>query len=151
MRCEHACRAHGHECSTGRAAGNWLEVKESVACLEGKGPEDLHSLVIAFAAHLLVQTGRVKSLVTARQQAEDCLHSGAPRKKWDVMLVAQGANLAAFNRKLGRDHTAPVVVELKAGRSGFVSRCDAQRMGEVIRDLAAAGSPGIRHQFRRWN
>src|SRR4051812_12280650 len=40
----------------GRAAGNWLEVKESVQCLEGLGPPDLRELVLGFAAHLLVQT-----------------------------------------------------------------------------------------------
>jgi len=119
----------------GRTAGNWLEVKESVACLDGRGPKDLHQLVITFAAHLLVQTGRMQSLRAARQQAEECLRSGGPRKKWDEMLVAQGADLVAFNRKLGRDHTAPVVVALRADRSGFISRCDARCLGEVIRDL----------------
>ena len=51
------------------------------------------------------------------------------------MLVAQGADLGAFNRKLALDHTAPAVVELKAERAGFVSRCDARLIGEVIRDL----------------
>ena len=119
----------------GRAAGNWLEVKESVACLEGQGPVDLHRLVVTFAAQLLVQTGRAKSLAAARRQAATCLQSGAPRKKWDAMLVAQGADLRAFNRKLGCDHTAPVVVELRAGGNGFVSRCDARLLGEVIRDI----------------
>ncbi len=119
----------------GRAAGNWLEVKESVDCLDGKGPEDLRALVIDCAAHLLVQTGKTKSLATARQQAEACLDSGAPRRKWDEMLQAQGADLAAFRRKLAKDKTAPVVVELKAKHSGFVSKCDARILGEVIRDL----------------
>jgi len=119
----------------GRAAGNWLEVKESVACLDGNGPEDLRELVIVFAAHLMVQTGKATSLEAARMQVEACLASGAPRSKWDEMLAAQGANLAAFNQKLARDHTAPVVVELKADRSGFVSKCDARLIGEVIRDL----------------
>ena len=51
------------------------------------------------------------------------------------MLAAQGADLAAFKRKLALDHTAPVVVELKAPASGFVSRCDARILGEVVRDL----------------
>ncbi len=139
----------------GRAAGNWLEVKESVACLgrrTGVVPvsnsqinetgatlvpraDDLCELVLTFAAHLLVQTGRTRSLAAARKQAEACLDSGAPRKKWDEMIVAQGADLAAFNQKLARDHTAPVVVELKADRRGFVATCDAQLIGEVIRDL----------------
>ena len=119
----------------GCAAGNWLEVKESVACLDGTGPDDLRELVVVFAAHLLVQTKKAGSLEAARAQAGSCLASGAPRQKWDEMLVAQGANLDAFNQKLARDVTAPVVVELKADRGGYVSKCDARISGEVIRDL----------------
>jgi pyrimidine-nucleoside phosphorylase len=141
----------------GRAAGNWLEVKESVACLEcrtgvapvsnlktknmetGKMPvlrcDDLLTLVLDCAAHLLVQTGKARSPAAARKRAERCLASGAPRRKWDEMLVAQGADLGAFNKKLALDHTAPTVLEIKADRSGLVSKCDARVIGEVIRDL----------------
>jgi thymidine phosphorylase len=67
--------------------------------------------------------------------AEDCLASGEPRRKWDEMLKAQGADLDAFKRKLALDKTAAVVVELKAPRVGYVSRCDARVVGEIIRDL----------------
>jgi pyrimidine-nucleoside phosphorylase len=138
----------------GRAAGNWLEVKESVALLEsrtGVAPvsfflksetgatpvlrDDLRSLVLDCAAHLLVQTKKSKSLAAARELAENCLNSGEPRAKWDEMLVAQGADLKAFNQKLLLDSTAPFVLELKSPRAGFVSRCDAKIIGEVIRDL----------------
>jgi pyrimidine-nucleoside phosphorylase len=119
----------------GRAAGNWLEVKESVACLENKGPDDLRSLVLECVAHLLEQTNKSDSLAMARQLAEDCLKSGEPRKKWDEMLVAQGADLDAFNRKLAQEFTAPVVVELKSEESGYIAKCDARIIGEVIRDL----------------
>jgi thymidine phosphorylase len=119
----------------GHAAGNWLEVKESVLCLEGRGPDDLRQLVLACAAHLLVQTGKAKTPEAARRQAEDCVASGKPREKWNEMLAAQGADLAAFNRKLALDHTAPIVVELKAPASGFVARCDARILGEAVRDL----------------
>ena len=145
----------------GRAAGNWLEVKESVALLDrrtgvapvsslkaelqnrnmetGRMPvlrcDDLCTLVLGCAAHLLVQTGKSKSFAAAHKLAEDCLNSGEPRKKWDEMLVAQGANLKAFNQKLALDHTAAVVVALRAEKSGFISKCDARIVGEVIRDL----------------
>jgi pyrimidine-nucleoside phosphorylase len=134
----------------GRAAGNWLEVKESVACLEMQNgradlpvsqaaqqrvPADLRSLVLDCAAHLLVQTRKAKSLAAARKQAEDCLASGAPRKKWDEMLAAQGSDLKAFNRKLALDSTAKTIVELKSKKAGYVCRCDARIIGEVIRDL----------------
>ncbi len=140
----------------GRSAGNWLEVKESVACLEGnlvgtrstasqsngkvtdaveRVPTDLKELILACAAHLLVQTGKAETLDAALKRAADCLASGKPREKWNEMLAAQGADLAAFHRKLALDHTAPVVVELKAPASGFISRCDARIIGETVRDL----------------
>jgi pyrimidine-nucleoside phosphorylase len=140
--------ALGNECGTntrailtdmntplGRAAGNWLEVKESVRCLERKGPADLLELVLDSAAHLLVQTKKLKSLATARKLAEDCLNSGEPRAKWDKIIIAQGADLKAFNQKLALDSTAPVTAELKSAKSGYVSKCDARIIGEVIRDL----------------
>ena len=163
--------ALGNECGTntrailtdmntplGRAAGNWLEVKESVECLESRSSrreeahsnsaksgkslltsaataDDLRSLILDCAAHLLVQTRKAKSPAAARKLAEDCLNSGAPRRKWDEMLAAQGADLTAFSRKLTRDSTAPVVLELKSWRAGFVSCCDARIIGEVVRDL----------------
>src|SRR6185437_4258168 len=110
----------------GRAAGNWLEVKESVDCLESKGPDDLRALVIECAAHCLEQTNKAGSLATARQRAEDCLNSGEPRKKWDEMIVAQRADLNAFNQKLVKDSNAVMVVELTSEEFGYVAKCDAR-------------------------
>lgn len=125
----------GMDTPLGRSAGNWLEMKESVDCLENKGPDDLRALVITCAAHLLVQTGKAKNLNAAERIAGDCLSSDAPRDKFREMLAAQGADLGAFDRKLSRDSTAAVVFELKSPRAGFVSRCDARIIGEVVRDL----------------
>jgi pyrimidine-nucleoside phosphorylase len=119
----------------GRAAGNWLEVKESVECLENKGPEDLRELVVAFATQLLMQTNQFKDLSAARFKADETMRSGAPRRKWDEMLQAQGADLEMFNRKLASGPTAKTIVELKADHSGFISRCDAKIIGETVRDL----------------
>jgi pyrimidine-nucleoside phosphorylase len=125
----------------GRAAGNWLEVKESVAVLDRcptspvRRNDDLRSLVIECAAHLLVQTRKAQTLAVARRQAEDCLNSGAPRAKWDEMLAAQGADLPAFNRKLALNATAKIVMEVKAEKSGCLAQCDARIIGQVIRDL----------------
>ncbi len=144
--------ALGNECGTntrailtdmhtplGRAAGNWLEVKESVACLEPGGNvggiEDLRALILDSAPNLLVQTKKSKSLSTARKLAGACLNSGEPRRKWDEMIIAQGADLKAFNQKLRRDSTARCVAEVKSEKSGYLSRCDARTIGEVIRDL----------------
>ena len=119
----------------GRAAGNWLEVKESVDCLEGKISGDLTELVIDCAAHLLVQTKVAENIQTARGRARACLESGAPRKKWDEMLLAQGADIDAFHAKLAKNNPVIVIRELKADRSGYVASCNARIVGEIVRDL----------------
>lgn len=119
----------------GRAAGNWLEVMESVHCLEGRGPDDLRDLVIECAAQLLVQTRLSDSLEAGRVAARDCLASGAPRQKWNQMILAQGADLDACEKKLTAGVPAKAVVELKADRSGEIKRCDARVIGEIVRDL----------------
>lgn len=119
----------------GRAAGNWLEVRESIECLEGRGPADVRELVLECAAQLLLQTKRSATPDEARQRAAACLDSGEPRRKWDELIAAQGADMNEFQRLLQRDTLAPVVRELKADRTGFVTRCDARLIGGVIRDL----------------
>ena len=110
----------------GCAAGNWLEVKESIACLEGNGPKDLKELVIACAAQL--------PGCDANRAATE-LASGRPRILFNKLLAAQGADLAAFETKLKQETPAPVVRELPARGNGFVARCDARIIGEVVRDL----------------
>jgi pyrimidine-nucleoside phosphorylase len=120
---------------TGRSAGNWLEVKETVECLDGDGPEDLRFLTVELAAHLLMMEGKSLDLPQARAQAESCLESKQPRTRFNDMLAAQGADLADFERRLAQDHLAPNVVELRSEHSGWLTRCDARLIGEVVRDL----------------
>jgi pyrimidine-nucleoside phosphorylase len=128
----------------GRAAGNWLEVKESVACLEPEhrahgnaaaSMDDLRALVVDCAAHLLVQTRKCRALAAGRNLAASCLNSGAPRRKWDEMIAAQGADLKAFQKKLRHDSTAGFLASVTAEKGGFISQCNARIIGEVIRDL----------------
>lgn len=120
----------------GRAAGNWLEVKEAVECLRGEGPDDLRELTVECAAQLLMQTGRENDLEQARQAADAKLADGSALAKWHEMLAAQGADLDAMEDKLARDHAEGVVcVEVGSARSGFVTRCNARIIGEAVRDL----------------
>jgi pyrimidine-nucleoside phosphorylase len=121
----------------GQAAGNWLEVRESVSCLEGRGPDDLRRLVIECAASLLLQTRQCSDEAQARERAGACLDSGEPLRKWEDMLAAQGVAMDQYREKLARPQTAPVVRELAADRGGVVQGCDARLVGEVVRDLGA--------------
>lgn len=119
----------------GQAAGNWLEVREIMECLEGKAPTDLEQIVVDCAAHLLELSGKSDSFEHARSETLACLNSVLPRRKFEEMIVAQGADLEAFHKKLSEDAPAPFVQELRAARDGYVTRCDARIVGEVVHYL----------------
>jgi pyrimidine-nucleoside phosphorylase len=119
----------------GRAVGNWLEVKESVACLAGGGPDDLRELVLRCAAHCALQTGRCDDLSVGMRQAAEALDSGAALRKWNEMLAAQGTDIPKYRRMLEAEHLAPRVENLRAERAGILRNCDARIIGEVVRDL----------------
>ncbi|HSH94936.1 MAG TPA: hypothetical protein VK968_12375, partial [Roseimicrobium sp.] len=119
----------------GRSAGNWLEVREAARCLDGYGPDDLQLLSVECAAVLLVETGKAKDLAAGRQLAMVSLASGAAARKWDEMLASQGANPIEFRHQIRSESTAPVVVEYITPEEGFVTRCDARIIGEIVRDL----------------
>lgn len=119
----------------GRSVGNWLEVREAVDCLDGKGPEDLREVVLQTAGSLLVQTWKCDTLEAAVKLAGDELCSGRPRAKWDQLLVAQGAHMEVFRDKLSSSRTAPVVMECRAREHGFLADCDALEIGEIVREL----------------
>ena len=70
----------GIEAPLGRSAGNWLEVVESVECLEGHGPEDLREVTVECAAHLMEQTGLAPDLESARR-ARSSTRSSRPRAR----------------------------------------------------------------------
>jgi len=120
---------------TGAAVGHWIEVKESVDCLEGRGPEDLRALAVECAAHLLVMESKSAEVQSARGMAAACLASRQPRDKFGEMLVAQGADLPSFNGMLQKDSLAAHISEVKAERDGYVSHCDARIIGEIVRDI----------------
>ena len=52
-----------------------------------------------------------------------------------VLFALVSVSLKAFNQKLALDSTAKVVVELKSDKAGYISKCDARIVGEVIRDI----------------
>jgi pyrimidine-nucleoside phosphorylase len=120
----------------GRAAGNLLEVREAVECLEGKGPADLEQLVVESAAHILVLARQCADHSAACDRAREVLRSRKPVAKWEQMLAAQGVNIDAYHKEVSH-RFAPVITELRADREGFVQRSDARVIGQVVRDLGA--------------
>ena len=105
----------------GVAVGNGLEVEESVACLQGEGPADLHELVVALAGD---------------DRADEVLRSGAAYERFEAMVRAQGGDVAALCDGL-RDRAGVREVVVTAPTTGVVQRVDAGGIGRAAFVLGA--------------
>src|SRR5215467_4207508 len=74
----------------GRAVGNALEIVESIETLKGRGPEDLESLSVEFAARMLVLSGVEHDLGTATTRVRHALTSGAGVETLRAIVRNQG-------------------------------------------------------------
>jgi thymidine phosphorylase len=109
----------------GRMIGNAVEIDESIAALEGGGPEDLRELTLALGAELLVSTGIQSTTTAATAQLAELLDTGHARNKFQEMVAAQGGDLNATRRVA----TASQVLAI---RDGYVRAVDAERLGEIV-------------------
>jgi thymidine phosphorylase len=130
-------RAHGVRTSAlltdmsvplGRAAGNALEVTESLEVLRGGGPDDVVELTLALATEMLAHAG------LSEVDPEEVLASGRAYETWCRMIAAQGGDPAAALPRA--DHTHVVA----APDDGVVTKLDAYAVGVAAWRLGAGRS-----------
>ena len=116
----------------GRAAGNALEIAESVEILRGGGPADTRELVLRLSIPMLVHSGAAPDAASARATLEEKLASGAALETFARMVAAHGGAAAVAESPETVLPRAPVVRPVAAPRSGFVSKVDADGIGRAI-------------------
>src|SRR5437660_5273242 len=94
----------------GRSVGNALEVAECVEILQGGGPADLVTLIVALAE---------KVSKTPRKQLAKRLKDGSAWKKFVSIVYAQDGDATALEKIL-EVHRAPVIQPLRAKSAGTV-------------------------------
>jgi pyrimidine-nucleoside phosphorylase len=109
----------------GRAAGNGLEVTESVETLAGGGPADLVEVTVALAREMVELAG------IACDDPAVVLTSGRALPVWREMVCAQGGDPDAPIA------TAPEVEYVRAERTGVLTRLDARAVGVCAWRLGA--------------
>jgi thymidine phosphorylase len=109
----------------GRAAGNAVEVAESVEVLAGGGPADLVELTLALAREMLAGAGR------GDVDPADALADGRAMDVWRRMVTAQGGDPDAPLPRPAERHvvTAPA--------TGTLTRLDAYAVGVAAWRLGA--------------
>jgi thymidine phosphorylase len=109
----------------GRNVGNALEVEESVAALNGQGPDDLMEVTYALAEHMLALAG-----VDADPRA--AIASGRAFDTYQEMIRAQGGDPDAPLPRAAHE-----LQTLKAPRTGWLTRLDALAVGVAAWRLGA--------------
>lgn len=115
----------------GRWVGHFSEVKETLACLEGKGAEDLMELVFA----LCEEAARLSGQPRSRQDLERVVADGSARETFDRWALAQGADPGWIRNPLLP--LAPVEYSLAAPRSGTLIRVSNRRLGLLLVEAGA--------------
>jgi len=120
----------------GRTAGNALELVETCAALQGRGPEDLMVVTLRLGAKMLQLAGLAKSDSAAQVLLTAQLQSGAAWRKWLEMVRLHGGN-AAVLEDTTRLPRARLIEPLCAPLSGFLHQVDAELIGKACLLLGA--------------
>ncbi len=120
----------------GHAVGNALEVREAVATLSGHGPADLTDLCVALGARLLMMGGRATDEEGARERVLHALSDGSALETFRRWVAAQGGDPSVADDPHALP-LAPRTRTLGATVSGWVSGCDAERVGRAAAVMGA--------------
>jgi pyrimidine-nucleoside phosphorylase len=125
----------------GYAAGNALEIFECIEIMRNEElnpyqlrSPDLKELTIHLCA-LMLEVGKVvKSYAEGRQLATKKLADGSAWKKFKEMVSAQGGDASSLDEHW-RYCKADRVVDIKAGKKGYVTEMQTEAIGRLLIQL----------------
>ena len=129
---EVACVLTDMDQPLGRAVGNALEIRETIATLRGEGPPDFNELVLSASAHLLAFSDLGIDEEVGRDRAAAAIEDGSALALYERWIAAQGGDPSEDALP-----TAPVVREVLAGSDGFVRSIGAVDVGMAALRLGA--------------
>lgn len=111
----------------GTMVGNFLEIEETVLCLQGKGPADVMELTYALGAEMLMLGGKAKDKAEGIALCKKAVESGEAMKRFLKNVEQQGGNpdklLSEIGKRRSNFHT-----QIVAEKDGFL-RLDAFKTG----------------------
>lgn len=113
----------------GHAVGNALELKEAIAMLQGKGPEDLHTHCIDLSAYMLLLGHAAQDIDEAKEMAQKAIDDGSAWEKFREMIVCQGGDVS-FVDEPAKLPESKFVYPIYAEKDGYIKIVDAKEVGE---------------------
>jgi len=129
---EVACVLTDMDQPLGHAVGNALEIRETLATLQGEGPPDFTELVLSACAHLLAFSDLELDEQQGRERAAAAVQDGSALAMYERWIAAQGGDPAESALP-----SAPVVRAVAAAGDGFVRAIGAVSVGMAALRLGA--------------
>jgi pyrimidine-nucleoside phosphorylase len=120
----------------GHAAGNAVEILETVECLKGGGSSDLMDVTMALSARMLTLGGLADHDEAAMPQLERALASGEAFEKFKEMVRLQGGDEAVVDHP-ERMCTAAIQEAYPSTTAGTIHGVDADCIGRGVLLLGA--------------
>jgi pyrimidine-nucleoside phosphorylase len=139
----------------GKYVGNSLEVVESIECLKGNGPDDLMEVTFALGREMIIMAEKAVDGATAQSMLEDAIASGKALERFRNVVELQGGDPRVVDDysllPQSKNRT-----EIKAERSGYISKIDCYEVG-VVNLMLGGGrkrkedsiDPGVGIVFRK--
>ncbi len=123
----------------GRKIGNFLEVEETIDCLQGKGPVDEMDLTFRLVGWMLTLGGLCPDPQTGEARAREKLADGSAWKVFLRNVAFQGGDVEAVLHPEKVPH-ARITAPLGARAEGWLARIDAYKVGIASVILGAGRS-----------
>ena len=117
----------------GFKTGNYLEIEESLECLQGKGPEDVMELTYALGSEMLVLGKKAKNFEEGKELCKEAVTSGKALSKFLENVNAQGGNAEKLLEEQNK-RRSPFHRELFAKEDGYL-KIHAYKTGCACIDL----------------
>ena len=113
----------------GKNIGNSLEVAESMAVLQGKGPADLTEVCLQLASNMLYLAGKGE-MAACRAMAEQVIADGSAFEICCKMFAAQGGDTSVL-RDASLFRKAKYAHDICAPADGYIVQNDVERIGNA--------------------
>lgn len=115
------------ETPLGLKTGNYLEIEESLECLQGNGPKDVMELTYALASHMALLAGKVSSIEEGLELCKQAVDSGRALEKFLKNVDDQGGDSKKLLEQQGK-RRSPFHAQLNAESDGYL-KIDAYKTG----------------------
>ncbi|MCH8069115.1 MAG: thymidine phosphorylase [Candidatus Marinimicrobia bacterium] len=118
----------------GHEAGLWNEIEEVIQSLQGKGPDDLMTVVYELGSALLIQAKKADTREKAKTVLKKQIENGSAFEKFLAMVKAHGGDISNLENP-EKFESPKYVAEVVAQRSGYVTGMDTRALGEIVNGL----------------